>query len=104
MSSDDLARRAALRLGSELDRNLPAAVEAHIQGGGAVPKRFDPGTTIALAALVVSVAQLAWNIYWDLTLVVRGWRPRQRVPSWRDISTPPAPPTISFGSVLKLPA
>ena len=66
MSSDDLARRAALRLGSELDRNLPAAVEAHIQGGDAVPKRFDPGTTIALAALVVSVAQLAWSIYWDL--------------------------------------
>ena len=66
MSSDDLARRAALRLGNELDRDLPTAVEAHIQAGDAVPKRFDAGTTIALAALIISAAQLAWDIHRDL--------------------------------------
>jgi|SRR6266436_324561 hypothetical protein len=65
MSSDDLARRAALRLGDELDRNLPAAVEAHIQGGE-IPRRFDAGTTIALATLILSAAKFAWDIYRDL--------------------------------------
>jgi hypothetical protein len=65
MSSDDLARRAALRLGDELDRNLPAAVEAHIHGRE-IPRRFDAGTTIALAALILSAAKFAWDIYRDL--------------------------------------
>ena len=37
MSSDDVARRAALRLGDELDRQLPAMVEAQLQGGGEPP-------------------------------------------------------------------
>jgi len=66
MSSDDLARRAALRLADEQDRNLPAAVEAQIQTGGAVPQRFEAATTIALAALILSAAQFAWDIYRDL--------------------------------------
>jgi hypothetical protein len=66
MSSDDLARRVARRLGNELDRNLPAVLEAQLQGGGAAPQRYDLGITIALAALIVSAAQLAWEIYRDL--------------------------------------
>ena len=66
MSSDDLARRAALRLGNELDRNLPALVEAHIQGGDVSPKRFDAAITIALAALILNAAKFAWDIYRDL--------------------------------------
>ncbi len=66
MPSDDLARRAALRLGDELDRNLPAAVEAQVQAGAAVPQRYEPGTTIALAALIISAAKFAWDIYRDL--------------------------------------
>jgi hypothetical protein len=64
MSSDDLARRAALRLSGELDRNLPAAVEARIQGGE-IPQRFDMATTIALATLILNVAKFAWDIYRD---------------------------------------
>ncbi len=66
MSPDDLARRAALRLGTELDRNLPAAVEAHIHGGDAGPKQFDAAITIALAALILNAAKFAWDIYRDL--------------------------------------
>jgi hypothetical protein len=66
MSSDDLARRAALRLADEQDRNLPAAVEAQIQAGGAVPRRFEAAITIALAALILNAAKFAWDIYRDL--------------------------------------
>jgi hypothetical protein len=66
MSSDDLARRAAMRLGSELDRNLPAVVEARLQGGSEAPKRLDAAITIALAALILNAAKFAWDIYRDL--------------------------------------
>ena len=64
--SDDIARRAAQRLGLELDRNLPALVEARIQGGGAIAKRYELVTLVALAALVVTVAKYTWDIYRDL--------------------------------------
>jgi hypothetical protein len=80
MSTDDLARRAALRLGGELDRNLPATVEAQIQAGGAVPQRYEPGTTIALAALVLSAVKFAWDIYRDLK---------------KDSKTAPAPDVVA---------
>ena len=66
MSSDDVARRAALRLGDELDRQLPAMVEAQLQGGGEPPERYEPATAIALAALILSAAKFAWDIYRDL--------------------------------------
>jgi hypothetical protein len=68
MSYDDLARNVALRLQDELDRNLPAAVEAQIQAGGAAPERYESATaiTIALAALILSAAKFAWDIYRDL--------------------------------------
>lgn len=65
MSSEDLARRAALRLANELDRNLPAAVESQIHGGSAGPSRFEPATAIALATLILGVAKFAWDIYRD---------------------------------------
>ena len=65
-SVDDIARSAAQRLSAELDRNLPAMVEAELQGGKP-PERFEPlATAIALAALVISASQLAWNVYRDL--------------------------------------
>lgn len=65
-SVDDIARRAAERLGPELDRNLPALLEAQLQGGKP-PERFEPlATAIAFAALIVSASQLAWNVYRDL--------------------------------------
>ena len=64
--ADDIARSAAQRLSGELDRNLPAMVEARLQGGKP-PERFEPlATAIALAALVVSASQLAWNVYRDV--------------------------------------
>ena len=66
MSPDDLARRAAMRLGDEMDRNLPAAVEARVQAGSTAPQRFEPATTIALAALILSAAKFAWDIYRDI--------------------------------------
>src|SRR5215831_671883 len=66
MSSDDLARHVALRLGSELDRNLPAVVEARLQGGSEAPKRYEAAATIALATFILSAAKFAWDIYRDL--------------------------------------
>jgi hypothetical protein len=62
--SDDIARRAAARLSSEFDPNLPALVEAQLQGGGA-PQRFSP-TGIAVAALVVQIVKFAWDVWRDL--------------------------------------
>ena len=63
---DDIARRAAARLGSELDPKLPAAVEARLHAGNA-PQRFDPlSVSIALAALLVSASKAAWDIYRDV--------------------------------------
>jgi hypothetical protein len=60
-ASEDVARRAAQRLSGELDRTLPALVEVQLQlQGGRPAQRFEPLTTaIALAALLVSAAQLA---------------------------------------------
>jgi hypothetical protein len=87
MSYDDLARNVALRLQGELDRNLPAAVEAQIHGGGAAPKRFDAGITIALAALILSAAQFAWKVYRDIK---------------KDSKTAPAPEVIARRMRLEL--
>ena len=87
MSYDDLARNVALRLQDELDRNLPAAVEAQIQAGGAAPQRYDVATTIALAALILSAAKFAWDIYRDLK---------------KDSKTAPAPEVIARRMRLEL--
>ncbi|MBV9479931.1 MAG: hypothetical protein JO249_04145 [Acidobacteria bacterium] len=61
---DDVARRAAQRLSRDLGRNLPATVEAQLQAGKPA-ERFEPGTLIALAALLLNVAKFAWDIYRD---------------------------------------
>jgi hypothetical protein len=88
MSYDDLARNVALRLQGELDRNLPAAVEAQIHGGGAAPQRYDAATTtIALAALILTAAQFAWKIYRDIK---------------KDSKTAPAPEVIARRMRLEL--
>ncbi|MER2266116.1 hypothetical protein [Methylobacterium oxalidis] len=65
MASDDLARRTAQRLGPEFDSTLPALVEAQLQAGGQPLERYDPGTAIALAALLLNAAKFAWDIYRD---------------------------------------
>ena len=41
-------------------------VEAQVQGAGRVPERYEPATTIALAALILSAAKFAWDIYRDI--------------------------------------
>ena len=65
----DLARRIAQRLADETDPNLPALTErtlAEAAEASAGSPTYDPGTTIALAALLVSAAQFAWSAYRDL--------------------------------------
>ncbi len=67
---DDLARRIADRLAGETNLSLPAFTEQVLaEGTDATPppmRTFDPATTIALAALLVSAAQFAWGAYRDL--------------------------------------
>jgi hypothetical protein len=66
--SDDLARRAAQRLGAELEPRLPGAVEAKLRAGGEPPERFEPvSLAVSLATLVISAAKLGWDVYRDLT-------------------------------------
>jgi hypothetical protein len=59
------ARAAAARLAPEFGDRLPADVEAalHTPAGGGGDRYLDP---VALAALIVSAAQLAWTVYADL--------------------------------------
>ena len=58
-----ISRRAAERLAG-LDAGLPSATERLLQGA---PRRrsLDAGTSIALASLLVSLAQFGWSIYQD---------------------------------------
>ncbi len=65
----DLARHIAQRLAAETDPDLPALTERALAEGSRAPTRsatYDPGTAIALAALLVSAAQFAWSAYRDL--------------------------------------
>jgi hypothetical protein len=59
------ARAAARRLAPEFGAGLPADVEAalHTPAGAGGDRYLDP---IALAAMIVSGAQLAWTVYVDL--------------------------------------
>ncbi|MEM6683202.1 MAG: hypothetical protein AAF607_13270 [Pseudomonadota bacterium] len=64
-----LAQAAAKRLSADMPAGFPEAVEAALAapgGSGQVPRAYDAGTTIALGALLVSIAQFAWTIYTDL--------------------------------------
>jgi len=63
---DDVSRAAAQEL-IDLDPNLPALVETQLQAGqGGPPPTYELATAIALAALVVQIAQFGWQIYHDL--------------------------------------
>jgi hypothetical protein len=65
-ASAEVSRSAAQEL-IDLDPNLPALVEAQLQGtAGGAPSRYELATEIALAALVVQIAQFGWQIYHDL--------------------------------------
>jgi hypothetical protein len=60
----EIARRAATKLSPSFDPNLSQLVEGVL----AAPEvsrnvtTYDPGTTIALASLIVSIASFAWTI------------------------------------------
>jgi hypothetical protein len=65
----DLARRIAQRLAEETDPNLPALTQRVLAEGpetSTKPQSYDAGTAIALAALLLTVAQFAWSVYRDL--------------------------------------
>lgn len=61
--ASEIARRAAERLAG-VDSDLPAATERLLRGA---PRRrsLDAGTSIALASLLLSLAQLGWTVYQD---------------------------------------
>lgn len=59
-----LARVAAGRLTAQLGDDLSTNVEAVLHGGS-TPQRFGVDTWIALASLLVSIAQLAWDVHKD---------------------------------------
>ena len=66
-SAEGIARSAAAELAGELGPALPAYVERRLEAGTQGGKQFlEPGTSIALASLLVSMASLAWTIYRDL--------------------------------------
>jgi hypothetical protein len=63
----NIARRAAGRLEGEFGPALPALVERELQAPGSGPQRYmGVETAIALAGLLVSIAQFAWQAYRDL--------------------------------------
>ena len=66
--SADAARRAAARLASDLGSDLPTFTERALVREERIVRRrsFDAGASLAIASLVVSLAQLGWQIYRDL--------------------------------------
>jgi hypothetical protein len=69
-AAEEVARRAAVRLGAEVDPALPALTEQAIAEGGSVERMrsYDPALGIALAGFLLSVAQFGWTIHRDLKL------------------------------------
>lgn len=67
--AEEIARRTAARLAGEFDPELPRKVEAELRRAGRKerPVTFDGGLTlgIAIAALVVQVAEFAYNVIKD---------------------------------------
>ena len=64
---DEIARASAEKLVSSVGPTLPALVEARLRSDRDDRlEKFDAGTTIAVAGLIVSVAALAWKICDDL--------------------------------------
>ena len=64
--AEALARRAAERLAAQLGTDLPANVEAALQGAAGAPQRYEAATLIALAALVLNVVKFAWDLRKDM--------------------------------------
>ena len=64
----EAARRAAARLAPDLGSDLPAYTERALAGQESTVRRrsFDAGVSLAVAALLVSLAQFGWQIYRDL--------------------------------------
>jgi hypothetical protein len=60
-----IARRSAAQFGPQ----VAMEVEALLAGAnpGQQPQYMDTGTALALASLIVSVAQFAWQIYRDIS-------------------------------------
>jgi hypothetical protein len=84
----DLARRVAERLAAETDPNLPALTERLLADGpeaSAKPQTYDAGTAIALAALLLGVAQFAWAIYRDLRKDRQEAQEKPRTTSHREL-------------------
>src|SRR5512132_1040828 len=64
----EIARRAAGRLAADFGPALPAFVERELQNPDAGPQRYlGVETAIAVAGLLVSVAQFVWQVYRDLS-------------------------------------
>jgi hypothetical protein len=85
-SSDDIAGRAAVRLSSEFDPDLPALVEAQLHGDG--PQQRGASSRIAVAALVVRIVEIACVAWRDL----------------RKNGKPPPPDLLSSRITLEVPA
>lgn len=87
------ARRAAARLASEVDPNLPALTERAI-ATGETPDTQDPvrsfevATAVAVGALLLSIVQFAWTVYRDLKADREKERARREEKAAR-VSTPP---------------
>jgi hypothetical protein len=64
----DVARRAASRLAPDFGPDLPAFTERALAREGTISRRrsLDASTGIAFASLLVSVAQIGWQVYRDL--------------------------------------
>jgi hypothetical protein len=64
-----IARRTAARLAEDFGESLPTSVEQILlsEREHRPPWQFgDPGTLLAVASLIVSIAQLGWSMYQDL--------------------------------------
>lgn len=64
-----VAQAAAVRLSADMPAGFSEAVAAALvtpEESRPAPKSYDPGTAIALGALLVSIAQFAWTIYSDM--------------------------------------
>jgi hypothetical protein len=95
-SSADIARAAAQHLTS-LDPTLPALVEARIQSNTdeEQPPQYEItlALAIAISSFVVSVASLAWKVYWDLRSA--GHEPEREVVSRQIRLEVPLPPRVT---------
>lgn len=66
-STEQIARRAAQRLATDIDRPLLIAeVERHLDNQTAPEAATYEPVTVSVAAFIVSIASLAWTIYNDI--------------------------------------